>query len=100
TDKIYLLAYTPADLERVRRWGAAARARSPQPGLLGPYVLIGYPLMTPPLSSPEPPHSRLRPDRASGSRQVLTNSSPAPLEAATPLVQMPPAAAPRDLAYP
>jgi ANTAR domain len=55
--------------------------------------------MPPPLSSPEPPPSRLRPDRVAGSRHVLTESAPALLEAATPLVQMPPAAAARDLAY-
>ena len=64
--------------------------------LLGSYVLIGYALMTP----PEPPSHRLRPDQASGPRHVLTDSTPAPPEAdARPLVQMPPTAAPRDLAY-
>ena len=55
--------------------------------------------MTPPLSSSEPIHSRLRPDWVSGSRHVLTDSEPARIEAATPVVQMPPVAAPRDLAY-
>jgi hypothetical protein len=55
--------------------------------------------MTPPISSPEPPHSHLRPDRVSGARHVLTDSAPALHEAATPLVQMLPTAAPRDLAY-
>jgi hypothetical protein len=62
------------------------------------YVLIGYALMT--LPSPEPPSNRLRPDQVSGPRHVLTDSAPAPPEAATrPLVQMPPTAASRDLAY-
>jgi hypothetical protein len=57
-------------------------------------------LMTPPLPSPEPPLNRLRPDQVSDPRQVLTESAPAPPEAATrPLVQMPPMALSRDLAY-
>jgi hypothetical protein len=52
------------------------------------------------LPSLEPPSNRLRPDQASGPRHVLTDSAPAPPEAATrPLVQMPPTAASRDLAY-
>jgi hypothetical protein len=68
--------------------------------MLGPYVLIGYALMTPPLPSPEPASSRLRPDPASGPEHVLTDSTPArPEAAAGPLVQMPPTAAPGDLAY-
>jgi hypothetical protein len=57
--------------------------------MLGPYVLIGYALMTPPLPSPEPASSRLRPNPASGPEHVLTDSTPARSEAA----------APRDLAY-
>jgi hypothetical protein len=56
--------------------------------------------MTPPLPSREPPSNRLRPDQLSGPRHVLTDSTPAPPEAAAPqLGQMPPTAAPRDLAY-
>ncbi|HEX5907620.1 MAG TPA: ANTAR domain-containing protein [Propionibacteriaceae bacterium] len=56
--------------------------------------------MTPPLPSPEPPSNRLRPDQVSGPQHVLTESPPAPPEAATqPLVQMPPTALSRDLAY-
>jgi hypothetical protein len=56
--------------------------------------------MTPPLPSPEPPSNRLRPDQVSGPQHVLTDSAPAlPEAAAGPLVQMPPTAAPRDLAY-
>jgi hypothetical protein len=50
-------------------------------------------------ASPEPPHNRLRADQVSGLRHVLTDS-PAPSEAAArPLWQMPPTAAPCDLAY-
>jgi hypothetical protein len=51
--------------------------------------------------SPEPPRGGLRPDHASGSRQVLTDSAPASRETTVrPLVQMTPAApASRDLAY-
>jgi hypothetical protein len=56
--------------------------------------------MTPPLPSPGPASNGLRPDQASGLRHVLTDSTPAPPEAsARPLVQMPPTAAPHDLAY-
>jgi len=56
--------------------------------------------MTPPLPSPEPSSTRLRPNQVSGPRHVLTDLTPAPPEAAArPLVQMPPTAAPRDLAY-
>jgi hypothetical protein len=51
------------------------------------------------LPSPELPSNGLRPGRVSGPRHVLTDSAPALHEAATPLVQMPPAVAPRDLAY-
>jgi hypothetical protein len=52
------------------------------------------------LPSPELPSNRLRPGRVSGPRHVLTDSAPALPEVATrPLVQMPPTAAPRDLAY-
>jgi hypothetical protein len=52
------------------------------------------------LPSPQPPSHHLRPDQVSRSRQVLTESAPAPPEVATrPLVQMPTTAAPRDLAY-
>ena len=66
----------------------------------GPYLLIGYALMTPPLASPEPRSNGLRPDQVSGPRHVLTDSAPAPPEAATrPLVQMPTSVASRDLAY-
>jgi hypothetical protein len=55
--------------------------------------------MSPPLPSPEPPN-RLRPDQASGPQHVLTDSTPAPPEAAArPLWQMPLTAAPQDLAY-
>jgi hypothetical protein len=50
--------------------------------------------------SPEPPPNRLRPDHASGPRQILINSGPAPPGAvARPLVQMPTTAAPCDLAF-
>jgi ANTAR domain len=53
-----------------------------------------------PLLSPEPPPNGLRPDYAFGPRQVLTDSAPASRETtARPLVQLPPAPAPRDLAY-
>jgi ANTAR domain len=56
--------------------------------------------MTPLLPSPEPRSDRLRPDQASGPRQVLTDSAPAPPAAATrSLWQMPPTAAPHELAY-
>jgi len=56
--------------------------------------------MTPLLPSPGPASNGLRPDQASGPRQVLTDSTPAPPEAAArPLVQMPPSAASRDLPY-
>jgi len=91
----------PADLERVPPCGMPRHGReAPQPGLLGPYVLIGYALVTPPLPSPDPPSNRLQPDQVSGPRHVLTDSAPAPPEAATrPLVQMPPTALSRDLAY-
>src|SRR4029450_13562890 len=52
------------------------------------------------LPSPEPPSNRSRPDQVSGPRHVLTDSAPAPPEAARrPLVQMPPTALSRDLAY-
>ena len=52
------------------------------------------------LPSPELPSNRLRPGQVSGPRHVLTDSAPAPPEVATrPLVQMPPTAASRDLAY-
>jgi hypothetical protein len=55
--------------------------------------------MTPLLPSPEPRSDRLRADQVSGLRQVLTDS-PAPSEAAArSLWQMPPTAAPQDLAY-
>jgi hypothetical protein len=55
--------------------------------------------MSPPLPSPEPPN-RLRPDQASGPQHFLTDSTPAPPEAAArPLWQMPLTAAPQDLAY-
>jgi hypothetical protein len=54
--------------------------------------------MTPP--SPEPPHSRLRPEQYSGPQHVLTDSAAAaPEAAARPLWQMSLTAAPRDLAY-
>jgi hypothetical protein len=54
--------------------------------------------MTPLLPSPGPASNGLRPDQASGPRQVLTDSAPAPpAAAARPLVQMPPTAASRDL---
>jgi hypothetical protein len=56
--------------------------------------------MTPPLASPEPRSNGLRPDQVSRPRQVLTESAPAPPAAAMePLVQMPPTALSRDLAY-
>jgi hypothetical protein len=56
--------------------------------------------MTPPLRLPEPRSDRLRPDQASGPRQVLTGSAPAPPEAAArSLWQMPPTAAACDLAF-
>ena len=56
--------------------------------------------MTPPLPSPELPSNRLRPGQLSGPRQVLTDSTSVPPEAATrPLVHMPSTAASRDLAY-
>jgi hypothetical protein len=56
--------------------------------------------MTRPLPSPEPASNGLRPDQAPGSQYVLTDSAPAPPEAAArALVQMPPTAASRDLAY-
>jgi ANTAR domain len=52
------------------------------------------------LPSPELPSNRLRPGQVSGPRHVLTESAPALPEVATrPLVQMPPTAASRDLAY-
>ena len=52
------------------------------------------------LPSPELPSNRLRPGQVSGPRHVLTDSAPALPEVATrPLVQMPPTAASRDLAY-
>ena len=52
------------------------------------------------LPSPELPSNRLRPGQVSGPRHVLTDSAPALREAETrPLVQMPPTAASRDLAY-
>ena len=52
------------------------------------------------LPSPELPSNSLRPGQVSGPRHVLTDSAPAPPEAATrPLVQMPTNAASRDLAY-
>ena len=52
------------------------------------------------LPSPEPLSNRLRPGQVSGPRHVLTDSAPALPEVATrPLVQMPPTAASRDLAY-
>ena len=54
--------------------------------------------MTPLL--PEPRSDRLRPVQASGPRHVLTDSAPAlPEAAAPPLAEMPPTAAPGDLAY-
>jgi hypothetical protein len=57
--------------------------------------------MTPLLPSPEPRSDRLlRSDQASGQRQVLTDSPPAPPEAVgRSLWLMPPTAAPQDLAY-
>ncbi|HEX6758817.1 MAG TPA: hypothetical protein VF086_10485, partial [Propionibacteriaceae bacterium] len=56
--------------------------------------------MTPPLPSPEPGSNRLPPELTSSPLQVLTDSAPAPpAAAARPIVQMPPTAAPRDLAY-
>ncbi len=55
--------------------------------------------MTPPRPSPEPPSNRLRPDQVSGPQHVLTESPPAPEAATQPLVQMPPTALSRDLAY-
>jgi hypothetical protein len=52
------------------------------------------------LPSPELPSNRLRPGQVSGSCDVLTDSTPALAEVARrPLVQMPPTAASRDLAY-
>jgi ANTAR domain len=51
------------------------------------------------LPSPELPSNGLRPGQVSGPRYVLTDSAPALHEAATPLVQMPPAAASRNLPY-
>ena len=52
------------------------------------------------LPSPELPSNRLRPGQLSGPRQVLTDSAPAlPEAAAPPLAEMPPTAAPGDLAY-
>jgi ANTAR domain len=51
------------------------------------------------LPSPEPRSNGLRPGQTSGPRQVLTDSAPDLHEAAMSLVQMPPTAAPRDLAY-
>ena len=59
----------------------------------------GYANMASPLPSPEPPPG-LRPDHASGTRQVLTDSAPTSREApARPLWQMPRTAAPHDLAF-
>src|SRR5512133_2485303 len=56
--------------------------------------------MTPPLPSPEPASNGLRPDQAPGSQYVLTDSAPAPPEAADrAVVRMPPTAASRDMAY-
>jgi hypothetical protein len=79
-------------------WGTRGTGENATARILGAYVLIGYAFMT--LPSPEPPSNRLRPDQVSGPRQVLTDSAPAPPEAATrPLVQMPPTGASRDLAY-
>jgi hypothetical protein len=79
-------------------WGTRGTGENATARILGTYVLIGYAFMT--LPSPEPPSNRLRPDQVSGPRQVLTDSAPAPPEAATrPLVQMPPTGASRDLAY-
>src|SRR4029453_133664 len=52
------------------------------------------------LPSPEPPSNRLRPDQVSGPRHVLTDSAPAPAEAATRRqVQMPANGARSDRAY-
>ena len=66
----------------------------------GPYFLKGYAIMTSSPPSPERPPNRLRPDHASGPRQILTDSASAPAElAAQPLLQMPPTAAACDLAY-
>jgi ANTAR domain len=49
---------------------------------------------------PQRPPNGSRPDQVSSPRQVLIDSAPAPPEAtARPLVQIPPTAAPRDLAY-
>ncbi len=79
---------------------AGTGEQASQPGLLGPYFFLGYALMTSSSLSPEPPANRLRPNHASGPRQILTNSAPAPLEAtARPLVQMPATGALGDLAY-
>ena len=56
--------------------------------------------MTSSPASSEPPPHRSRLDQAFGLRKVLTDSAPAPAEvAAAPLWQMPPTAAPGDLAY-
>jgi hypothetical protein len=69
-------------------------------GLLGPYLFIGYAFVTSSPASFEPPPHRSRLDQAFGLRKVLTDSAPAPAEvAAAPLWQMPPTAAPGDLAY-
>ena len=52
------------------------------------------------LPSPELPSNGLRPGQVSGPRHVLTDSALAlPEVARRPLVQMPPTAASRDLAY-
>jgi ANTAR domain len=56
--------------------------------------------MPPPLPSAEPPPNLLRPDDASSTRQILTDSAPASCEvAARPLAQLPPTPAPSDQAY-
>jgi hypothetical protein len=97
---MYLLADSQPTWNVSAVCGPRHGRRAPQPGLLGSYVLIGYALMSPPLPSPEPPSNRLRPDRAPGPQHVLTDSTPAPPEAAArPLWLMPLTAAPRDLAY-
>jgi hypothetical protein len=51
-------------------------------------------------TSSEPSANRLPPNHATGPHQILTDSAPGPPKAAArPLWQMPPTAAPQDLAY-
>jgi len=102
-DSIRAVDLLLADTQPTWNVSAALRPRvrvsSTTARIIWSYVLKGYAIMAPPLPSPEPPPNRLRPDHASGPRQVLTDSTPAPPEAAArPLVQMPAAGTPCDRA--